>query len=288
MGPCELSPEDLGRRLAGVALVVAGSWAVFNISSFLKASAFALDADFANHELCHNAEFTQTLAYVCIGFGLFVFMVAFFGCCGVVTDSYCLLITYAVIVSLLFLAKVVSVLVFLLLGDKKMLENFSANYKGYLGITNHGDSMTYSQAMDTAMIKLECCGLYGPQDFEQVETSALWHKEGRTYVDSTGQTIVGDAIGLPIACCQFRNRNFPMNSTYAQMHRNMKSAQCPVKPISAYNKRGCIEVVSSALRQYTVVIAVTPVIIAVIEVVGVILASALAHEVKQDVDQMYY
>lgn len=45
---------------------------------------------------------------------------------------------------------------------------------------------------------------------------------------------------------------------------------------------------SAIIKQYTVVIAVTPVIIAVIEVVGVILASALAHEIKQEVERPYY
>lgn len=68
----------------------------------------------------------------------------------------------------------------------------------------------------------------------------------------------------------------------------MKSTQCPVNPVSAYNTIGCVEKIFSVLKQYTVVIAVAPVIIAVIEVIGVILASALAHEVKQDVERLYY
>lgn len=149
------------------------------------------------------------------------------------------------------------------------------------------------------------------QDFEQPETSKMWHAVGRLYVTAENQEITGDAVGLPVACCKFRNIDFPMNCTFSseslnrlvvfrnnmfcyssatfhQLHRSMKSTQCPVRPVSAYNTMGCVEKISSILKQYTVVIAVTPVIIAVIEVIGVILASALAHEVKQDVERSYY
>ncbi|CDS42190.1 tetraspanin [Echinococcus multilocularis] len=281
--------------LIGLALVVAGAWAVFNIPSFVQALAFAFDTDVTGSELYQNAKLTQAIAYVCIGLGLFIFLVSFFGCCGVVTDSCCLLITYAVVVSLLFLAKVICVLVFLLLGEKispividKIQDGFSANYKGYLGLPHQDDSTSYSQTMDTIMLNFQCCGVYGPQDFEQVRTSALWHEVGRLYVNAESREITGDAVGLPVACCQFRNIDFPMNSTFYQLHRSMKNTQCPVKPVSAYNTMGCVERISSTLKQYTVAIAVAPVIIAVIEVIGVILASALAHEVKQDVGRLYY
>ncbi len=59
----------------------------------MQALAFAFDTDFTGSEIYQNAQLTQAVAYVCIGLGLFIFLVAFFGCCGVVTDSYCLLIT---------------------------------------------------------------------------------------------------------------------------------------------------------------------------------------------------
>lgn len=72
---------------------MAGAWAVFNIPSFMQALAFAFDTDVAGTELYQNAKLTQAVAYVCVGLGLVIFLVAFFGCCGVVTDSCCLLIT---------------------------------------------------------------------------------------------------------------------------------------------------------------------------------------------------
>ena len=59
----------------------------------MQALAFAFDADVTGSELYQNAKITKVVAYLCIGLGMFVFLVAFFGCCGVVTDSCCLLIT---------------------------------------------------------------------------------------------------------------------------------------------------------------------------------------------------
>ncbi|VDM18748.1 unnamed protein product [Hydatigera taeniaeformis] len=301
---------DSPSQFVGLALVVAGAWAVFNIPSFMQALAFAFDTDVSGTELYQNAKLTQAVAYVCVGLGLFIFLVAFFGCCGVVTDSCCLLITYAVVVSLLFLAKVICVLVFLLLGEKvdescptrsrqlilqispividEIRGTFSQNYMGYLGLPHQDNSASYSQVVDAIMLNFQCCGVHGLQDFEHEETSMLWHEVGRLYVNTENKEVTGDAVGLPVACCQFRNIDFPMNSTFHQLHRSMKSTQCPIKPVSAYNTMGCVEKISSILKQYTVAIAVTPVIIAVIEVIGIILASALAHEVKQDVGRLYY
>ncbi|VDN99412.1 unnamed protein product [Rodentolepis nana] len=83
-------------------------------------------------------------------------------------------------------------------------------------------------------------------------------------------------------------KNAKVSSTFDELHRHMKSPQCPVNPISNYYVVGCVDRISNNLKHYTVVIAVAPVIIAVIEVIGVILASALAHEVKQDVERLYY
>ncbi|VUZ51517.1 unnamed protein product [Hymenolepis diminuta] len=261
----------------------------------MQALAFAFDAEVTGSELYQNAKLTLAVAYICIGLGLFVFLVAFFGCCGVVTDSCCLLITYAVVVSLLFLTKLICVLVFLLLGEKisplvfdRVQESFSANYKGYLGLGIQDDSASYSQTADTIMLNFQCCGIYGADDFRDVETSTLWHKEGRVYTLTDGQNITGDAVELPVACCQFKNIDFPINATFQQLHRHMKSPQCPVNPAANYYLIGCVDRISNTLKHYTVVIAVAPVIIAVVEVIGVILASALAHEVKQDVERLYY
>lgn len=64
-------------------------------------------------------------------------------------------------------------------------------------------------------IQFQCCGVYGSEDFEQIKTSSLWHKEGRFYVNAEGQEITGDGVGLPVACCRFRNINFPMNCTFS-------------------------------------------------------------------------
>ncbi|VDL60607.1 unnamed protein product [Hymenolepis diminuta] len=278
-------PQFLNSLLIGLALVVGGAWAVFNIPSFMQALAFAFDAEVTGSELYQNAKLTLAVAYICIGLGLFVFLVAFFGCCGV----------YAVVVSLLFLTKLICVLVFLLLGEKisplvfdRVQESFSANYKGYLGLGIQDDSASYSQTADTIMLNFQCCGIYGADDFRDVETSTLWHKEGRVYTLTDGQNITGDAVELPVACCQFKNIDFPINATFQQLHRHMKSPQCPVNPAANYYLIGCVDRISNTLKHYTVVIAVAPVIIAVVEVIGVILASALAHEVKQDVERLYY
>ncbi|VDL99412.1 unnamed protein product [Schistocephalus solidus] len=80
--------------LIGLALLVAGTWGILNISSFLHAIALAFDKEATGSELYQDTHLIQTIAYVCVALGLLIFLISFFGCCGVVTDSACLLITF--------------------------------------------------------------------------------------------------------------------------------------------------------------------------------------------------
>uniref|UniRef100_A0A0X3NVR2 CD63 antigen n=1 Tax=Schistocephalus solidus TaxID=70667 RepID=A0A0X3NVR2_SCHSO len=280
--------------LIGLALLVAGTWGILNISSFLHAIALAFDKEATGSELYQDTHLIQTIAYVCVALGLLIFLISFFGCCGVVTDSACLLITYAVTVSILFLAKLVCVLAFLILGERltpiildQVMAGLSTNYRGALGVTDSQYVSTYSHIMDTFMIDFECCGINDYTDFANENLTRLWHAEGRVYIDANGTKRVGADIGIPPACCHFKRKDFSLNISFTDLHPFMTNPNCPVKPIDDYHSEGCIEVISQSMRLYEAAFIIIPVVISVVEIIGVILAGALAYELKQEARRPY-
>uniref|UniRef100_A0A2M4A0K4 Tetraspanin n=1 Tax=Anopheles triannulatus TaxID=58253 RepID=A0A2M4A0K4_9DIPT len=89
-----------------------------------------------------------------IVFGSVVFIIAFFGCCGAIRESYCMTSTYSFFLILLVIAQIViAVLVFVFIGDVKI-----AIQKGFERIFNDRDNKLNSDLIDTIQSNLECCG----------------------------------------------------------------------------------------------------------------------------------
>ncbi|XP_049540849.1 CD63 antigen-like isoform X1 [Anopheles darlingi] len=89
-----------------------------------------------------------------IVFGSVVFIIAFFGCCGAIRESYCMTSTYSFFLILLVIAQIViAVLVFVFIGDVKI-----AIQKGFERIFNERDNKLNADLIDTIQSSLECCG----------------------------------------------------------------------------------------------------------------------------------
>lgn len=86
--PC-FYPSQVG----GIALITIGS-IVFARATDLKTDAL------------HDVNPTSA-AIALIAFGGIIFLISFFGCCGAIRESYCLMMTYASILLVIFIAQVV-------------------------------------------------------------------------------------------------------------------------------------------------------------------------------------
>ncbi|VEN49654.1 unnamed protein product [Callosobruchus maculatus] len=99
-----------------------------------------------------------------IGVAVLVALVAFFGCCGAVKESSCMLTTYAAILITLFIIQVVlGVIAFVAVknGDKQLKDLISTQLNElYQNKQKSGNQET----IDTLQKGLECCGTTGPSD----------------------------------------------------------------------------------------------------------------------------
>lgn len=125
--------------LCGIALVVIGGISLASVSEWNQIS----DE--------YNIVAPSILFIV---FGSIVFIIAFFGCCGAIRESYCLTSTYSFFLLVLIIAQIViAALVFIHVGDVKQ-----AFKKGFAKLFEQRHIETNAQLIDTIQSNLECCG----------------------------------------------------------------------------------------------------------------------------------
>jgi len=96
-----------------------------------------------------------SLAYVLIGIGLIIFIVAFFGCCGAIKENYCMLITFTLFIALVFILEVGTIVAGIVLKGKisktvsKGLETSMSKYE---------KSTTVQSAWNFIQRQFSCCG----------------------------------------------------------------------------------------------------------------------------------
>jgi len=96
-----------------------------------------------------------SLAYVLIGIGGIIFIVAFFGCCGAIKENYCMLVTFAICILFVFLLEIGAVVAgFVLKGaiSKTVTHGLESSMKNYEKMTS------VHSAWDFIQEEFSCCG----------------------------------------------------------------------------------------------------------------------------------
>ncbi|XP_044271170.1 23 kDa integral membrane protein-like [Tribolium madens] len=172
-----------------------------------------------------------------------VFLVAFLGCFGAIRESYKLLIAFAVCLLVIFFVEMaVGVVAAIYKNDfgdalknalKKSLENYSKNEM---------DKISW----DNAHLKLKCCGVEGPDDWQ-------------------GQP-------LPYSCCHVDDE---LSSTLNSYCINVARGKY-------LYETGCYDQLKIKIHENTNILIGVGIGIAFIQIVGVILACWLAHTIKNE------
>lgn len=191
--------------LCGIALVVIGGVSLSKIADLQDIS--------DEHSIV-----APSILFIILG--SVVFVIAFFGCCGAIRESYCMTSTYGFFLMVLIIAQIViAALVFIYVGDAR-----EAFKKGFAKLFDERDRPGNRELIDTIQINLQCCGKtsaldwYGshPQSCCQAGTAPLCipFTDGcqarlGEFIDTAGDVLgwvslgvaAVELIGLIAACC---------------------------------------------------------------------------------------
>lgn len=95
--------------------------------------------------------------------GSIVFIIAFYGCCGAIRESHCMIVTFAVFLLVILIIEIaIGIVAFVNRGgdswERAINDSISDTFDRY----DHGDE-TIDNEVNNLQHNLECCGVDGPQ-----------------------------------------------------------------------------------------------------------------------------
>jgi len=179
----------------GVAILGCGIWALVAKPSFIgildDAHVLCGEGDTSCAAILSTFPFFSSATYIIIVIAALVILISFFGCCGAMKESKCLLGTYFTIVLALFIAMLIGAI----LGYSGTLEDnskvlFEKILKKYDDQPADEDQIAqaYKSAWNEMQKELKCCGLYSFKDWQNT-SGADFHFPG--------------SFNKPEGCCVF-------------------------------------------------------------------------------------
>ncbi|XP_004700629.1 CD63 antigen [Echinops telfairi] len=186
------------------------------------------------------------LPVVIIAMGVFLFLVALVGCCGVCKENYYLMITFVIFLSLIMLVEVATAIAGYVFRDKIRSE-FKSNFQKQMQA--YPKDNTTARILDKMQEDFKCCGATNYTDWENIPLEP----RGR----------------VPDSCCINVTQNCGVKFN--------------VKDINA---EGCVEKIGGWLRSHMVEVAAAGLGIAFVEVLGIVLACCLVKSIRSGYEVM--
>ncbi|XP_066517170.1 tetraspanin-1-like isoform X2 [Hoplias malabaricus] len=178
------------------------------------------------------------VGYLLIAVGSVLAIIGFLGCCGAMCESKCLLLTFFIIILILFLAEVAGAVLALVFKPKatELLEKIRVKVSQSIQ-TSYGKNDGLTTAWNETMNLMKCCGY-------------------NNYNDFTGSPFVISTSNYPIFCCP-------------------ETVSCTVTTARAENAMGCFSALVKLVQDNSLLLAGVAICIAAIEVCAMIASMML-------------
>ncbi|XP_004429265.1 PREDICTED: CD63 antigen [Ceratotherium simum simum] len=183
---------------------------------------------------------------VIIAVGAFLFLVAFVGCCGACKENYCLMITFAIFLSLITLVEVAAAIAGYVFREQVMSE-FNKKFKQQMQSYPH-DNQT-ALVLDKLQEEFKCCGAVNYTEWEIIPLKVNG--------------------SVPDSCCVNVTQGCGTKPTEKSIHTE-----------------GCVEKIGGWLRKNVLVVAAAALGIAFVEVLGIVFACCLVKSIRSGYEVM--
>ena len=133
--------------LCGIALIILGVYVQIELSKTLVTTPTAS---------------ASGAPIVILAVGIIIFFISFFGCCGALKENYCMVTTFAVLLTLIFLLEIAAAIAGYVFKDKvkAVLER---EIKEEMRV--YGNDTEVTQILDNLQHKYNCCGAFNYTDW---------------------------------------------------------------------------------------------------------------------------
>ncbi|KAH0951475.1 hypothetical protein HN011_002049 [Eciton burchellii] len=107
-------------------------------------------------------------AITLIVIGSIIFVIAFFGCCGAIRESHCMVVTFAtLLLTVLIIQVAVAIYAFVVLKDIDNIQDFGEIYNKSFFL-NYDKDTNDKEIVDSIQKELDCCGSTDYRDFGNI------------------------------------------------------------------------------------------------------------------------
>lgn len=213
-------------------------------------------------------DLADNLSVVFIVIGVFIFIVAGLGLFGACCQNRCMLVTYAILVLILFIAKIAAIaLWFTMQGEveDKVKSEMLTSLQTYFTDDSVDTGSEVSKSWNYMFMTLDCCAINkvtsGTNDFDE----SPWCKD-------TGKSCKDTLAEVPRTCCVDVDA-----STYTAA-----TAPCTTG-VSGYNTMGCYDALKAEIDSYSTPVIGVGITILVIELLAVIFAFVICKQTGEEV-----
>lgn len=213
-------------------------------------------------------DLADNLSVVFIVIGVFIFIVAGLGLFGACCQNRCMLVTYAILVLILFIAKIAAIaLWFTMQGEveDKVKSEMLTSLQTYFTDDSVATGSEVSKSWNYMFMTLDCCAINkvtsGTNDFDE----SPWCKD-------TGKSCKDTLAEVPRTCCVNVDA-----STYTAA-----TAPCTTG-VSGYNTLGCYDALKAEIDSYSTPVIGVGITILVIELLAVIFAFVICKQTGEEV-----
>lgn len=213
-------------------------------------------------------DLADNLSVVFIVIGVFIFIVAGLGLFGACCQNRCMLVTYAILVLILFIAKIAAIaLWFTMQGEveDKVKSEMLTSLQTYFTDDSVATGSEVSKSWNYMFMTLDCCAINkvtsGTNDFDE----SPWCKD-------TGKSCKDTLAEVPRTCCVNVDA-----STYTAA-----TAPCTTG-VSGYNTMGCYDALKAEIDSYSTPVIGVGITILVIELLAVIFAFVICKQTGEEV-----
>ncbi|XP_015280177.1 PREDICTED: CD63 antigen [Gekko japonicus] len=216
--------------LCGIALIALGVWVQIKLNDSIHMTNVS----------------TSGVPIVILIVGVIVFFIAFFGCCGAWKENYCMVTTFAILLTLIFLVEIAAAIAGYIFKNQIRKGIDDEIRKDMHGYSRNG---TFKHDLDTLQTDFSCCGAANYTD---------WF---------TDPAVVNHTV--PSSCCKPNATDCTKNPT----------------PDKVFQE-GCVSKIERWLKKHILIVAGVALGIAFFELLGIIFACCLMKGIRSGYEVM--
>ncbi|CAL1676116.1 unnamed protein product [Lasius platythorax] len=176
-----------------------------------------------------------------VAVGSIIFVIAFFGCCGAVRESHCMIVTFCTLLTAIFILEIIGGTMGYVMRTRVATV---AEEKMHETMSQYNDSKEIQFVWDNLQRDFECCG---------TRNASEW-------------TVLKNLTGIPMSCC-----DTPVGA--------IGNTSCTIESPTLHHV-GCMDAFARFAEKHAAKIAGVGLTLAAIQLIGIFLSSYLARSIR--------